>query len=176
MKELMKIPLFFPYIFISIINIFILWFTCCCVKEEEKECCNGNEEGCCNCNCPCCSDNLWCACYTEDSGNAGFNFAICIIFFAIFAVKFYVWLLVKCCGKRSRYCIQICLTSMDIIYVIEFFITFKNFTAFYIILIILFIISAISSIAFMIYINVKYKKNDEEDYNNTLNEDVQDAL
>ena len=65
---------------------------------------------------------------------------------------------------------------MDIIYVIEFFITFKNFTAFYIILIILFIISAISSIAFMIYINVKYKKNDEEDYNNTLNEDVQDAL
>ena len=151
--------LFFGYLFISILNFFTLWSTFCCVNEEEKECCKSSDDAC-FCSCICLSGDLCISCDNEENNLNIFMFGIML---ALFFFRFYIWILVKCCGKRSRYCIQIFAIYADIFYGITLIVSFKNLPAFFIITAVLFLLSGLITIIIFIYINVNYRKINSKD-------------
>lgn len=150
--------IFGGFLFASVLNFFSLWSTFCCVKEEEKECCQSYDDSCC-CACTCFSADF---CILADDGENNCNiFALTIMLFLLF-FRFYIWILVKCCGKRSRYCIQIYSIFVDLVYFYLILDRFANLSTFLIILEVLLFLSGTSTIIIMIYINYKYKKESEE--------------
>ena len=154
--------IFLCSILYGIINFFSLWSTFCCVKEEEKECCSATDEGCCCCDCPCFTDELCFCCLAEEDINNDFSGIIAILFLVFFYLRCYAWILIKCCGKRSRYCIQIFSILCDLEYFVLIIVYSTNMPAFFIILEILLFLSGLSTIIIMIYINYNYKKESEE--------------
>ena len=88
------------------------------------------------------------------------------IMLLLFFFRFYIWILVKCCGKRSRYCIQIFAIYLDIFYGIILIVSFKDLPAFFIITTILFLLSGLITIIIFIYINVNYWKINSKDLEN----------
>ena len=153
---------FFGYLFISIFNFFTLWSTFCCVNEEEKECCQSSDDAC-FCACICFSGDL---CISCDDGENNLNIFMLGIMLLLFFFRFYIWILVKCCGKRSRYCIQIFAIYLDIFYGIILIVSFKDLPAFFIITTILFLLSGLITIIIFIYINVNYWKINSKDLEN----------
>ena len=122
--------IFGGFLFVSVLNFFSLWSTFCCVKEEEKECCQSYDDSCC-CACTCFSADF---CILADDGENNCNiFALTIMLFLLF-FRFYIWILVKCCGKRSRYCIQIYSIFVDLVYFYLILDRFANLSTFLIIL------------------------------------------
>ena len=158
--------LFVGYLIYAIINFFTLWSTFCCVNEEEKECCKYSDDTC--CTCICFSGQL---CFFCDLGDDNLNFLMCGVMLFLFFFRFYVWILVKCCGKRSRYCIQIFSITYDILYAIILIVAYEKFSVFFIITIVLFLLSGLSTIIIFIYINVNYRKElkNEEILKSSLN-------
>jgi hypothetical protein len=154
-----KEGLFFGYLFISIFNFFTLWSTFCCVNEEEKECCQSSDDAC-WCACICFSEDL---CISCDDGENNLNIFMLGIMLALFFFRFYIWILVKCCGKRSRYCIQIFAIFLDIETGIIIIVSLENLPAFFIITTILFLLSGLITIIIFIYINVNYRKISSKD-------------
>ena len=156
--------IFLCSILYDFINFISLWSTFCCVKEKEKECCSATDEGCCCCDCPCFTDELCFCCPAEEDINNDMGGIIAILFLVFFYLRCYVWILIKCCGKRSRYCIQIFCAFLDSSLGISILINnYENLDVFSIILVALFLLSGISSILIIIYINIKYRKVDEKE-------------
>ena len=151
--------LLFGYLFISIFNFFTLWSTFCCVNEEEKECCQSSDDACC-CACICLSGDL---CISCDDGENNLNIFMLGVMLALFFFRFYIWILVKCCGKRSRYCIQIFAIYTDIFVGINLIVSFKTLPVFFIITTVLFLLSGLITIIIFIYINVIYRKINSKD-------------
>ena len=150
---------FFGYLFTSILNFFTLWSTFCCVNEEEKECCQSSDDACC-CACICLSGDL---CISCDDGENNLNIFMLGVMLALFFFRFYIWILVKCCGKRSRYCIQIFAIYTDIFFGINLIVSFKTLPVFFIITTVLFLLSGLITIIIFIYINVIYRKINSKD-------------
>ena len=151
--------LLFGYLLISIFNFFTLWSTFCCVNEEEKECCQSSDDACC-CACICLSGDL---CISCDDGENNLNIFMLGVMLALFFFRFYIWILVKCCGKRSRYCIQIFAIYTDIFFGINLIVSFKTLPVFFIITTVLFLLSGLITIIIFIYINVIYRKINSKD-------------
>ena len=94
----------------------------------------------------------------------------------LFFFRFYVWILVKCCGKRSRYYIQIFSIYLDVYCGIIFIFAFEDLSVFFIIATVLFLLSGLSTIIIFTYINVKYikeLKNSEILKSSLNNEDLE---
>ena len=149
---------FAGFLIVSVLNFFSLWSTFCCVKEEEKECCHSYDDSCC-CACTCFSAEF---CILAGNGKNDCNIITLTIMLFLCFFRFYIWILIKCCGKRSRYCIQICSILCDLECFILIIVRSTNMPAFFIILEILLFLSGLSTIIIMIYINYNYKKESEE--------------
>ena len=151
--------IFAGFLVVGVWSFFSLWSTFCCVKEEEKECCHSYDDSCC-CACTCFSAEF---CILAGNGNNDdCNIITLTIMLFVCFFRFYIWILIKCCGKRSRYCIQIFSILCDLEYFVLIIVYSTNMPAFFIILEILLFLSGLSTIIIMIYINYNYKKESEE--------------
>lgn len=158
----------------SIFNFFTLWSTFCCVEKEEKECCQNCDDS--SCCALCWATGFICTSTNDENYNTNVGDIIALFLLGIGLFKLYIMILVKCCGKRSRYCIQIFCIFMDLEAFVLILTSYKKLTAFFIILEICLCFSVLSTIIIIIYINVKdkIKRNilEENENNENVNEDV----
>ena len=158
----------------SIFNFFTLWSTFCCVDKEEKECCQDcDDSGCCAL---CCATGIACTSTDNEDYNNNVGGIIVLLLLGIGLFKLYIMILVKSCGKRSRYCIQIFCIFLDLEVFVQFINTYKELTTFFIIMEICLCFSILSTIVLMIYINVKYKATRNILDTNVANENVNDDV
>lgn len=96
------------------------------------------------------------------------------VMLALFFFRFYIWILIKLCGKRSRYCIQIVNIFLDINSGILYLTADKEVPIMPMVFGIVLILSGVLSLIIMIYINVEYRskiKKEEEGLNSSLNQE-----
>ena len=86
------------YLIISVLNFFNLWSLFCCADEEEKECWKYTSDDACFCTLICFSGEL---CVSCDNGENYLNLFMLGVMLFLFFFRFYIWILVKCCGKKS---------------------------------------------------------------------------